>query len=95
MTVLRDAFQRVTGFCAAITDGIFTLLILLAGLMAWSPAIGFEAAREAVAARRERRSIRREIRHIGNEVWGRQARRNSVAPAYYFAARSDQPLGDP
>jgi hypothetical protein len=95
MTALWDAFQRVTGFCAAITDGIFALLILLAGSMAWSPATGFEAAREAVVARRNRRSTLREIRRIGSAVWARQARRNSIAQAYYFAAKSDQPLGDP
>jgi hypothetical protein len=95
MTALRDEFQRVTSFCATISDGIFALLILLAGLMAWSPAIGFAAAREAVAARRERRSTRREIRRIGSAVWARQARRNSIAQAYYVAAKSDQPLVDP
>ena len=93
--VLRDMLpsslvQRSYRFCAAISDAIFALLIVIAGLMAWSPRIGFEAARAAVAARRERRSIIREIRRTGGAVWARQARRNSVAKAYSFATQGDQ-----
>jgi hypothetical protein len=90
IAVLRDALrpsslaQSAYRFCATIGDTIFALLILIAGLTAWSPRIGFEAARDAVAARRERRSMIREIRRTGGAVWARQARRNASASAYSF-----------
>jgi len=91
--VLRDMLpsslvQRSYRFCAAISDAIFALLIVIAGLTAWSPRIGFEAACETVAARRERRSMIREIRRTGGAIWARQARRN-------FTAQGDQPLVNP
>jgi hypothetical protein len=95
IAVLRDAFrasplvQSSYRFCTATGDAIFAVLIVIAGLTAWSPRIGLEAAREAVAARRERRSIIGEIRRTGGTVWARQARRNSMAQAYRFAAPRD------
>src|SRR4051794_16427749 len=71
IAVLRDAFRALPlvqssyRFCTATGDAIFAVLIVIAGLAAWSPRIGFEAARETVAARHERRSIIREIRRSG------------------------------
>jgi hypothetical protein len=91
VAALRDVFpysslrESAYRFCATIADAIFALLILIAGLTAWSPRIGFEA----VAARREHRSMIRKIRRRGGTVWARQARRNSIAQAYRFAAPRD------
>ena len=95
IAVLRDAFrasplvQSSYRFCTAIGDAIFAALIVIAALAAWSPGIGFKAARETVAARRERRSMIREIQRSGGAVWARHARRNSIAQAYRFAAPRD------
>jgi len=92
IAALRDAFrqsipaQRAVRLCGAITDGLLAFLIVLAGVLVWSPAIGLGAAREVVAARRERRSKLSEVRRTQGEVWVRQARRNAMAQAYYSSA---------
>jgi len=79
----------------ALGDAIFALLIALAGLIAWSPRVGFDAAREAVAARRKRRSMIREFRRIGGEVWARQAMRNSAIGLAKFSAVTTRRPFDP
>jgi hypothetical protein len=79
----------------AVGDAIFALLIALAGLIAWSPGIGFDAAREAVAARRKRRSTIREFRRTGGEVWARQAMRNSAIGLAKFSAVTTRRPFDP
>ena len=84
----RDAF-------VAAGDAIFALLIALAGLIAWSPRVGFDAAREAVAARRKRRSMIREFRRTGGEVWARQAVRNSALGLAKFSAVTTRRPFDP
>lgn len=79
----------------ALGDAIFALLIALAGLIAWSPRVGFDAAREAVAARRKRRSTIREFRRTGGEVWARQAMRNSAIGLAKFSAVTTRRPFDP
>ena len=69
----RSAVAR----CAAVADFAFALLIVLAGLIAWSPRSGTAAMREIIAARRERRLRIGEIRRTQGEVWARHARRAS------------------
>jgi hypothetical protein len=63
--------------CAAVADCVVALLIVFAGLMAWSPRSGAAAMRETVATRRERRLRISEIGRTQGEVWARHARRNS------------------
>ena len=63
--------------CARAADFAFALLIVLAGLIAWSPRSGTTAMREIIAARRERRRRIGEIRRTQGEVWARHARRAS------------------
>src|SRR5207237_9436188 len=69
----RSAIAR----CAAAADVAFALLIVLAGLLAWSPRSGAAAMREIIAARRGRRLRIGEIRRTQGEVWARHARRAS------------------
>jgi hypothetical protein len=88
IAALRDAFrqsipaQRAVRLCDAITDGLLAFLIVLAGVLVWSPAIGLGTAREVVAARRERRSELSKVRRTQGELWVRQARRNAIAQAH-------------
>ena len=79
----------------AVGDAIFALLIALAGLIAWSPRVGFDAARETVAARRKRRSMIGEFRRTGDEVWARQAMRNSAIGLAKFSAVTTRRPFDP
>ncbi len=67
--------QNSIARCAAAADWAFALLILLAGVTAWSPRSGAAAVREIIAARRERRLQIGEIRRTQGEVWARHARR--------------------
>jgi len=78
----------------AVGDAIFAFLIVLAGVIAWSPGVGSEAAREAVAARRKRRSMIRESRQ-GSEVWARHASRNSALGLAKFSAVTARRPFDP
>jgi len=100
IAALRDAFrqsmpaQRAVRLCGAITDGLLAFLVVLAGVLVWSPAIGLGAAREVVAARRERRSELSEVRRTQGEVWVRQARRNAMAQAYYSSAADNRARTD-
>jgi hypothetical protein len=86
----RDVFRRsapsVIGFCLAMSDVVLGLLIVLAALMAWSPLIGIGVARQAIAARRERRSTIIRIRHAQGEVWARHASRDSAVGLAKFSA---------
>ena len=79
----------------AVGDAIFALLIVLAGFIAWSPRVGFDAARETVAARRKRRSMIWEFRRTGSEVWARQAMRNSAIGLAKFSAVTTRRPFDP
>ena len=69
----RNAVAR----CAAVADCVVALLIVFAGLMAWSPRSGAAAVRETIAARREGRLRISEIGRTQGEVWARHARRTS------------------
>jgi hypothetical protein len=69
---VRSAVAR----CAGAADFAFALLIVVAGLLAWSPRGGAAAMREIIAARRERRLQIGEIRRSQGEVWARHARRD-------------------
>ena len=62
---------------AAATDCAVALLIVFAGLMAWSPRSGAAAMRETVTTRRERRLRISEIGRTQGEVWARHARRTA------------------
>jgi hypothetical protein len=92
VAALRQAFpcswlrERATEVFIALGDAIFALLIALAGLIAWSPRVGVDAARETVATRRKRRSMIREFRDAGGKVWARQAMRNSAIGLAKFSA---------
>jgi hypothetical protein len=59
-------------------DYILAVLIVIVGVLAWSPLIGLPAARETVAARRDSRSRLAEIDHTQSPIWCRQARRNAL-----------------
>jgi hypothetical protein len=78
--------RRAAAFCAAAADRIFWLLIVITGIVGLSPLSGLAAAREAVAARRERLA---RISAAPSTVWARQARRNANAALAErgFAAR--------
>ncbi|TMJ59833.1 MAG: hypothetical protein E6G81_08050 [Alphaproteobacteria bacterium] len=84
--VCRRSAPSVISFCLAMSDVVLGLLIVLAALMAWSPLIGIGAARQAIAARRERRSTIIQIRHAQGEIWARQAQRNSAVGLAKFSA---------
>jgi uncharacterized membrane protein YedE/YeeE len=88
--VLRRSAPSVIGFGLAMGDALLGLLIVLAGLMAWSPRIGIGAARQAIAARRNRRSTITRIRRAQGEIWARQARRNSAPQPSYLRMAAAQ-----
>jgi hypothetical protein len=91
---LRDVCRRsapsVIGFGLAMGDALLGLLIVLAALMAWSPLIGIGVARQAIAARRNRRSMITRIRRAQGEIWARQARRNSAPQPSYLRVAAAQ-----
>jgi len=94
-STLRQSQSARNGIahCAAAADWAFALLILVAGLMAWSPRSALAAVRETIAARRERRLRISEIGRTQGEVWARQARRTSrLQPAKFSALRQQLPL---
>src|SRR4051794_32091550 len=67
--------ERAIALGAAAADGIFWGFIVLTGIVCLSPLSGFEAARDTIAARRERRA---RIAAASSEVWARQERRNAA-----------------
>jgi hypothetical protein len=91
---LQSRFARnAAARCAAATDCAVALLIVFAGLMAWSPRSGAAAMRETVATRRERRLRIREIGRTQGEVWARHARRNPpIHPGKFSASPNRLPL---
>ena len=73
---------------AAALDGIFWFLIVLTGTIGLSPLSGLAAARETIAARRERRA---HIAAAPSAVWARQARRNALADRGFAMPRAPRP----
>jgi hypothetical protein len=73
---------RAIALGAAVADGIFWFLIVLTGIVGLSPLSGLAAARDTIAARRERRA---RIATASSEVWARQARRNAALADRGFA----------
>ena len=65
------------GLSAAAADRIFWFLIVVTGIVGLSPLSGLAAARDTVAARRERRT---RIATAPSELWARHARRTVVSP---------------
>ena len=74
--------QRAIALRAAAADGIFWFLIVLTGIVGLSPLSGLAAARDTIAARRERRA---RIATASSNVWARQARRNAALADRGFA----------
>ena len=81
--------------CAAATDWVFALLILVAGITAWSPRSAVAAVRETVTRRRERRLRISEIGRTQGKVWARHARRNSPVHPGKFSALPNRLPFDP
>jgi hypothetical protein len=73
---------RTLALCATAADGIFWFLIVVTGVVGLSPLSGLAAARETIAARRERRM---HIATTPSAVWARQARRNASLTDRGFA----------
>ena len=76
-------------------DDVVALLIVTAGLMAWSPRIGIAAARQTIAERRARRAAIAAIERRQGQVWARHAQRTAAAFPGHFAVRSSRPAIDP
>ena len=74
--------ERAIALFAAAADGIFWFLIVLTGIIGLSALSGLAAAREKIAARRERRA---RIATAPSEFWARQARRNAALADRGFA----------
>ena len=75
MAPLPAAFRVAGVFCFVASDTLMAFGLVVSGLLAWSPRIGIEAARQTIA---ERRARRRRIAEIGRDygaVWARHARR--------------------
>jgi hypothetical protein len=62
----------------AIGDHVLVVLIVIVAVLAWSPLVGLAAARETLAAGRDRRSRLAGIDSTQSPVWARQARRNAL-----------------
>ena len=76
--------EQAIALCAAASDGILWFLIVLTGIVGLSLLRGLAAARDTIAARRERRA---RIATAPSEVWARQARRNAALANRGFAMR--------
>jgi hypothetical protein len=74
----RSPFLWLARAAVTIGDHVVAILIVIVGSLAWSPLTGLSAARETVAARRERRERLAQIDRTQSPVWARQARRNAL-----------------
>jgi hypothetical protein len=82
----RPAAVRAAGvFCFVASDALMALGLVVAGLLAWSPRIGIQAARQTIAERRARRQRIAEIGRNHGAVWARHARRCPEIFARYRA----------
>ena len=79
--------QVFAAFLAVLGDAVLATAIVVAALLAWSPRIGIESARETIAARRARRRHIAEIGHLHGAVWARHARRRPEIWARYGKLR--------
>ena len=79
--------QIFAGFFAVVGDALLAAAIVVAALLAWSPRIGIESARETIAARRARRRHIAEIGRLHGAVWARHARRRPEIWARYGRLR--------
>jgi beta-lactamase regulating signal transducer with metallopeptidase domain len=83
--VARPGRRKVViALCGAASDRILWFLIVLTGMVGLSPLRVLAAARDTIAARRERRAS---IATAPSEVWARQARRNAALANRGFALR--------
>ena len=78
---MNDAWRlpaRLGRTAGAIGDHVLAVLIAIVAVLAWSPLVGLAAARETLAARRDRRSRLAGIDNTQSPVWARQAQRNAL-----------------
>jgi hypothetical protein len=79
--------QIFVAFLAVLGDAALAAAIVVAALLAWSPRIGLESAKETLALRRARRRHIAEIGHLHGAVWARHARRRPEIWARYGKLR--------
>ena len=72
---------------AVLGDAVLAAAIIVAALLAWSPRIGIESAKETLARRRARRRHIADTERLHGAVWARHARRRPEICARYGKLR--------